>query len=184
MGLSPPRASAVELTGESLAAGRLANEFIYRDSSCGWGRVQMPSPSDRAATTKLLGAVPIFSSLDKKHLQTLATAAAERNFNPGDVIVSEGQKGLGFYLIAEGQVTVDKAGKTVAMLGPGQFFGEMALLDEQPRTANVKAVARTRCLVLSPWEFWGSVGKDPEALRSLLRETVRRLRHSAPAPED
>lgn len=144
----------------------------------------MPNPSDRVAVMKLLAAVPVFASLDRKHLQTLASAAAERNYNPGDVIVAEGVKGLGFYLIADGQVTVEKAGKTVATLGTGQYFGEMALLDEQPRTANVRAAARTRCLVLSPWEFWGSVGKDPDAMRTLLRETVRRLRTSPPAPED
>jgi CRP/FNR family transcriptional regulator, cyclic AMP receptor protein len=139
---------------------------------------------DRTAVMNLLGAVPVFSSLSKKQLQSLASSVAERSYNPGDVIVSEGDKGLGFYLIGEGQVTVEKAGKAVATLGTGKFFGEMALLDEQPRTASVKAVSRTRCFVLSPWEFWGSVGKDPEALRALLRETVRRLRQAAPAPGD
>ncbi|HLM70595.1 MAG TPA: cyclic nucleotide-binding domain-containing protein [Thermoplasmata archaeon] len=144
----------------------------------------MPDWSDRTAVMNLLSAVPVFSSLDKKHLKTLANAAAERNYNAGDVIVSEGTKGLGFYLLAEGQVAVEKAGKVVATLNSGQFFGEMALLDEQPRTANVKAASKAKCFVLSPWEFWGSVGKDPEAMRILLRETVRRLRHSPPAPED
>ena len=132
----------------------------------------------------LLKSVPLFSSLDKKYLKTLAVTAADQTYKPGDVLVAEGKKGVGFYLVAEGQVTVEKGGKTVATLGAGQFFGEMALLDEQPRTATVKAVTPTRCLVLSPWEFWGTVANDPEVLRSLLKETVRRLRQAVPGPED
>jgi CRP/FNR family transcriptional regulator, cyclic AMP receptor protein len=144
----------------------------------------MANSMDRTTVMQMLSAVPVFSSLDKKHLKTLATAAAERTFNPGEVVVTQGEKGIGFYLIVSGQVSIEKSGKTVATLGPGQFFGEMALLDEQPRTATVKAIGRSVCFVLSPWEFWGSVGKDPEALRALLHETVRRLRQSAPSPED
>jgi CRP/FNR family transcriptional regulator, cyclic AMP receptor protein len=144
----------------------------------------LANPTDRTAVLKLFGTVPVFASLGKRHLQGLADSASERTFNPGDVIVSQGEVGVGFFLVAEGQVTIEKTGKVVATLGPGNFFGEMALLDEQPRTANVKATSRTRVYVVSPWEFWGSVGKDPEALRALLKETVRRLRHSPPAPED
>jgi len=144
----------------------------------------MPDRVDQTAVMSLFGAVPLFSSLDRKHLQTLASAAVERTYNPGDLIVPQGDKGIGFYLVAEGQVNVEKSGKVIATLGPGKFFGEMALLDEEPRTADVKAVTRARCYVLSSWEFWWSVAKDPEALRALLRETVRRLRQSAPAPED
>jgi CRP/FNR family transcriptional regulator len=144
----------------------------------------MPTTTDRTAVLNLLRTVPLFSSLDSRHLKTLSQAAVDRTYNPGDLIVPQGEKGIGFYLVAEGQVAVEKSGKTVATLGPGQFFGEMALIDEQPRTASVKAVSKSRCYVLSSWEFWGSVAKDPEALRTLLRETVRRLRSSAPAPED
>lgn len=144
----------------------------------------MPDSMDRSATVNLLKSVPLFSTLDKKYLQTIAVTAAQLTYKPGDVIVTEGQKGIGFYLIAEGQVNVEKGGKVVAKLGPGKYFGEMALLDEEPRTANVKAASPTRCLVLSPWEFWGSVGGEPEALRTLLKETVRRLRQLAPGPED
>ena len=132
----------------------------------------------------MLSRVPMFSSLGKKSLQTIADSASERTFNPGDAIVTQGEVGIGLFLVAEGQVHVEKSGKTVATLGPGNYFGEMALLDEQPRSANVRAASQARCLVLSPWEFWGTVGKDPEALRTLLKETVRRLRQSSPAPED
>jgi len=131
-----------------------------------------------------LGNVPLFKGLSRKLLHTLSATANEKFYNAGDPIVRQGEKAVGFYLVVEGKVEVEKSGKTVATLGPGQFFGEMALLDEQPRTASVKAATRARCLVLYSWEFWASVGKDPEALRYLLRETVGRLRVSSPAPED
>ncbi len=144
----------------------------------------MPGPTDQKTVINLFGSVPIFVNLGKKYVQTLAASASERTFKAGDVIVKQGDVGLGFFVVADGQVSVEKSGKVVATLGPGQFFGEMALLDEQPRTANVKAVTPVRCYVLAPWEFWGSVKQDPEALRTLLRETVKRLRHSPPAPED
>lgn len=139
---------------------------------------------DQAAVKQHLSRVPLFSGLNPKLLHTLAVTAGDKSYNAGDVIVQAGEKAVGFYLVIEGKVDVEKSGKTVATLGPGQSFGEMALLDEEPRTANVKAAARSRCLVVYPWEFWASVGKDPEALRSLLKESVRRLRGSAPAPED
>lgn len=144
----------------------------------------MLGPMDQTAVKQHLSAVPLFSRLSKKLLHTLAVTAADKTYNSGDVIVRQGEKALGFYLVVEGKVDVEKAGKIVATLGPGQFFGEMALLDEEPRTASVKAATRSRCLVVYSWEFWASVGKDPEALRSLLKESVRRLRGSTPAPED
>lgn len=133
---------------------------------------------------ELLRTVPLLAGLDKRHLRTLADSAAERTFKAGEFIVREGEKGLGFYLVVEGQAEVERAGRPVATLGTGQFFGEMALLDDEPRTASVRAKGPVRCLVLSTWEFWGSVGKDPEALRTLLQDTVRRLRGSEPALGD
>jgi CRP-like cAMP-binding protein len=132
-----------------------------------------------AQTLAMLGSVPLFSNLTKAQLQNIARTAKERSFHAGDTIVKQGEKGIGFYLILEGQAKVEKGGQSVASLGPGQFFGEMALLDEQPRTADVRANGTVRCLVLSSWEFWAAVGDEPDVLRNLLKETVRRLRSSA-----
>jgi CRP-like cAMP-binding protein len=129
----------------------------------------------------MLGSVPLFSSLSKSQLRTMATTAKERTYRDGDTIVKQGDKGIGFYLILSGQARVERAGTSVASLGPGQYFGEMALLDEQPRTADVRATGAVRCLVLSPWEFWAAVGNEPEVLRTLLKETVRRIRSSPSA---
>jgi CRP-like cAMP-binding protein len=136
----------------------------------------MPELPGVAESLAMLAAVPLFAPLNKKQLRTLAESAKERSFRAGDAIVTKGEKGIGFYLILSGQARVERAGTAVATLGPGQFFGEMALLDDQPRTADVRAVGPAKCLVLSSWEFWAAVGDEPEVLRTLLKETVRRLR--------
>ena len=128
----------------------------------------------------LLDAVPLFSSLSKRQVNSIAATAVERTYKPGETIVKQGDKGIGFYLLLDGTADVLKTGSKVASLAKGQFFGEMALLDEQPRTAEVRASTAARCLVLSRWEFWGVVGKDPEVIRALLTETVRRLRSAGP----
>jgi CRP-like cAMP-binding protein len=138
----------------------------------------MAEETGRPSAQAMLGSVPLFSSLSKSQLRTMATTAKERNYRAGDLIVKQGDKGIGFYLILAGQAQVGRGGKQVAALGPGQYFGEMALLDEQPRTADVRATGAVRCLVLSPWEFWAAVGNEPEVLRTLLKETVRRIRTS------
>ncbi len=129
-------------------------------------------------TQAMLASVPLFSSLNKSQLRTMATTAKERTYPDGDTIVKQGDKGIGFYLILAGQARVERGGKQIASLGAGQYFGEMALLDEQPRSADVRAAGVVRCLVLSPWEFWAAVGDEPEVLRQLLKETVRRIRAS------
>lgn len=136
----------------------------------------MPEDKGRPSAEAMLASVPLFSSLHKSQLHTMAVTAKERVYHDGDTIVKHGEKGIGFYLILGGQARIEKAGKQLASLGAGQYFGEMALLDEQPRTADVKASGAVRCLVLSPWEFWSAVGDEPEVLRHLLKETVRRIR--------
>ncbi|MCI4350689.1 MAG: cyclic nucleotide-binding domain-containing protein [Thermoplasmata archaeon] len=139
----------------------------------------MPGSGD-STVLRMLGSVPLFSSLSERQRKTLAETGKERSYAAGASIVKRGDKGVGFYLVLDGKADVRKDNKSVAALGPGQFFGEMALFDEQPRTADVVAEIPTRCLVLSSWEFWGALSKEPEVLRSLMQEMVRRLR--APVP--
>ncbi len=131
---------------------------------------------------ELLSSVPLFSALSKRQLKGVAATALERTFQPGETIVKQGDKGIGFYLLLSGNAEVLRAGQKVGSLSTGQFFGEMALVDEQPRTADVKATSAVRCLVLNRWEFWGAVGQDPEIIRALFVETVRRLRAAQTAP--
>jgi CRP-like cAMP-binding protein len=140
----------------------------------------MADRADLKRTVNLLGAVPLFSSLNERQLKTIVQAGKERTIPPGETIVRQGEKGIGLFLILDGEVAVEKSGKKVATLTAGQFFGEMALLEEQPRTADVRSSGPVRCLVLSRWEFWGAVSKEPDVIRMLFSETVRRLRSAGP----
>lgn len=135
----------------------------------------MPDPSE-AETVQRLASVPLFSSLSNRDLKSVARTGLVRSFAAGERIVAKGDKGIGFYLVLEGRVEVRSDGKPIATITPGNFFGEMALFEEQRRTADVVAVSPSRCLVLSRHEFWGKMASEPEVLRLLMAELVRRLR--------
>ena len=126
----------------------------------------------------MLEHVPMFSSLSDRPLRGLARDAKERSYEPGAVVVKQGEIGVGFYLLLNGKVDVRRKNRKLATLGPGAFFGEMALFDEQPRSADVVATEPTRCLVLSKWEFWGFAMDQPAVLRGILGEMARRLRET------
>ena len=146
--------------------------------------VHLPGDADQRDIVNSLKSIPLFNTLSPRQLKVIAKTAKERSYRAGESIVKQGVTGIGLFLILEGKVGVYRSGGLVATLPAGQFFGEMALLDEQPRSADVRAATNARCLVLSPWEFWSTAGKDPEVLRLLLRETVRRLRSAAPSASD
>jgi CRP/FNR family transcriptional regulator, cyclic AMP receptor protein len=126
-------------------------------------------------TLRMLEKVPIFSMLSERQLRGLAKDALERSYAEGAEVVKQGDKGVAFYLLLDGRVEVRRKGRRLATLGPGHFFGEMALFDNEPRTADVIATAPTRCLVLSKWEFWGFAMSEPRMLRGMLEEMARRL---------
>lgn len=99
----------------------------------------------------------------------------ERAYPAGTSVVKQDESGIGFYLILEGHADVRRRNRRLATLGAGDFFGEMALFGDEPRSADVVATEPTRCLVLSRWEFWGFAMGQPGMLRRMLQETARRL---------
>ncbi len=126
----------------------------------------------------LLGRAPIFAALSERQLKTLAKTAKVVGYPANTRIVKEGEPGIGLYLLLSGAAEVRRGERTLAKLAAGQFFGEMTLLDEQPRSADVVAVQPSECAVLSRWEFWGFAKGEPEVLQSVLKEMARRLRDS------
>jgi CRP/FNR family transcriptional regulator, cyclic AMP receptor protein len=101
----------------------------------------------------LLQRVPIFSDLDRKELGRIAASMKERTFGAGDTVTSEGQTGVGFFVIESGQAKVTVGGEDRRRLGPGDYFGEVALLNESARTATITAESDLKCYGLTSWEF-------------------------------
>jgi len=89
--------------------------------------------------TESLRRVPLFAGLDKKELEVLGKLIKEQPYRAGTTIVKSGAGGHGLYIIKEGRVSVVRDGQSIASLGPGQFFGEISVLDGGPRTADVRA---------------------------------------------
>ncbi|HUI22834.1 MAG TPA: cyclic nucleotide-binding domain-containing protein [Nitrososphaerales archaeon] len=124
----------------------------------------------------MLSSVPFFASLDGKRRKALASDGKELLYKAGDPVVGEGASGVGFYLILDGHVEVRKGNRILASLGKGEFFGEMSLIDDQPRSADVIAVTQARCWALSSWSFKALVKANPDIALVMLKELVKRLR--------
>ena len=118
----------------------------------------------------------MFSACSKKDLQIIARASDEVAVTSGKTLVEEGKPGHEFFLILEGAASVLRNGRKIATLGPGQYFGEMALLDRGPRSATVKADSDLTVLVLGQREFSGVLDEVPGLARKLLQIMATRLR--------
>lgn len=138
----------------------------------------MITDTEKKKVIPLLLEVPLFSSLNKKALGNIANSAAMRTFQSGSTIAKEGDSGVAFYLILNGSVEVRRGRKVLAKLGHGQFFGEMALFDKQPRSADVVALEDTDCLLLTSWALSGVIAANPKIAEQIISELVRRLRES------
>jgi len=126
--------------------------------------------------TVLIGACRLFASLDTEQLRAVAGSAEEVAFAPGRVIARQGEVGTGFFIVVEGSVHVVRDARTLATLGPGEFFGELSVLDGQPRIAQVVAVEATRCLALASWNFERVLLENPPLTLGILRGLAGRLR--------
>lgn len=128
-----------------------------------------------------LAKVPIFEGLDRKHLQRLSKLMVPRSFKAGEEIVKEKDQPAGFFIIASGKVEVVRGAgggnpQVLATLGPGEFFGEMALFEGQARSATVRVLEDTECLVMTRWDFRAELVSNAEIAVAMLETVVRRLR--------
>lgn len=124
---------------------------------------------------RFLKNTPLFAQFTEAELQALLGVAKEREFEAGKTIVREGDSGVGFYLILNGQVEVRKGQKMLAKLGAGQFFGEMALVLDTPRTADVVALEKTKCLLLTRWDLRALISSYPDIAMKIQSELANRL---------
>lgn len=129
-----------------------------------------------STTMESLARVPLFRDLNRKALERVERTARARAFRAGEEIVKEGEEGVGFYLITSGSVSVTRGGVQLNTLGAGDFFGEMALLDNHRRSATVTASEATECLVLHRADFVAELRANPDLAIELLAHISRRLR--------
>jgi CRP-like cAMP-binding protein len=128
------------------------------------------------ASLELLRRVPLFNGLDDKHLKRLGESFTDRPFTAGQELVTEGSGGVGFFVIESGQARVSVEGETRADLGPGDYFGEIALIDGGLRTATVTALTDGKMYGMTSWQFRPLVEDNASIAWPLLEAMARRTR--------
>ena len=126
-----------------------------------------------------LAEVPLFAELDPRTRQRLAQQGTRRTYPPGEYIIRHGDPASAFYVVLDGRVaveqTTDDTAVTLTELEQYAFFGEVALIESGPRSASVKALVETECLLLPAWEFTALVKEYPDLADVVLHELIRRL---------
>jgi CRP-like cAMP-binding protein len=127
-------------------------------------------------SAELIRGISIFSDLDDASIAQLKTDFIEREFEPGQQIAIEGEGGLNFFVVEDGTADVTVSGKTVASLGAGASFGEVALVDKSARSSTVTATSRVRAYALPIWSFRSFAESRPSVTWKLLELLAERLR--------
>jgi CRP-like cAMP-binding protein len=126
----------------------------------------------------VIASVDLFRDLSKSQLKRLAEASIEVSHPPGKAVATEGRGGLAFHLILEGSATVSKDGRVLRTLGPGDYFGEISMIDGLPRSATVTAIEPLKAVAIPHVDFEGVIDDDPEFARHLLKTLCARLREA------
>ena len=128
------------------------------------------------APIELLQRVPLFEDFDRRDLERLARSFKERTFEAGSMVAGEGKSGAGFFVIDSGEATVSVRGDEHGRLGPGDYFGEIALIDDGARSATITADSDLHCFGLTSWEFRPLVESNASIAWKLLETMAKRLR--------
>jgi len=120
--------------------------------------------------------VPLFSGLDDKELEQISSSMRERRFEAGDTVTQEGAGGVGFFVVEEGEAEVNVGGETRGVVGPGDYFGEIALINESPRTATLTARTDMVCYGMTPWDFRPLVESNSTIAWKLLTAMAEKMR--------
>jgi CRP-like cAMP-binding protein len=137
-----------------------------------------PVPLAASHRDSLIAACPLFAGLDAAGLAAVSAAAVEVEFPAERIIAREGEIGSGLFIVGEGAVRVMRDGHAIARLGPGEFFGELSVLDGGPRNATVIADVPTTCLGLATWDAERVLREQPGVALAVLRVVVARLREA------
>jgi CRP-like cAMP-binding protein len=137
--------------------------------------------ADIKQITDFLAQVPLYKGVRRRQLESLAKTMVEHDYEAGEDIVTQGENGVGLFIIVSGRadavhVRTDGSKAIVNTFGPTDFFGELALLAEGPRTASVVAQETTKCLVLTRWNFLAVLKEDAEMAIAILEELAWRFR--------
>jgi CRP/FNR family transcriptional regulator, cyclic AMP receptor protein len=119
--------------------------------------------------------VPLFADLDERELESLAATLHEHTFEAGEQVTVEGKPGVGFFVIKSGEAVVEIGGRDVRTLSAGDYFGEIALLAQSPRTATITATMTLRCHGLMPWELKPLVEDNPTIAWKLLQRLAQQI---------
>ena len=131
---------------------------------------------------ELLRRVPLFSGLDRRELQELSQTLRERTFRAAENVATEGQGGVGFFIIQDGEARVSVGGTERGRLGAGDYFGEIALITGTDRTATVVAETDLRCLGMTSWDFRPLVEHNASVAWKLLQAVAQKLTASEHRP--
>jgi CRP-like cAMP-binding protein len=131
-----------------------------------------------------LKAVPLFAHCTGKQLAFIATQVEDMDFPAGKVLCREGQSGGDFFVLLSGAADVTRGTKKITKMTPGDFFGEIALVDRGKRTATVTTTAPSRCLVLGPRQFQNVLHQDVDIAHAIMKALTLRVRESGAAQAD
>jgi CRP-like cAMP-binding protein len=127
-------------------------------------------------SSELLRKVPLFADFDQNDLKRLARSFKERTFDAGSTVAGEGKTGAGFFVIESGEASVSVRGDEHGKLGPGDYFGEIALIDDGARSATITADSDLHCYGITSWEFRPLVESNASIAWKLLETMAQRLR--------
>ena len=132
-----------------------------------------------------VASIPLLAVLDRRALDRVLRSAREQTYSPGETVVKEGDPATRLFVIVEGTATVEQATQgTVGKMEAGDFFGELALIEEHGRTATVRAETELTCLIIPAWEFRASLDEHPEMAVPMLTTLISRIHrreHHEPA---
>ena len=127
-------------------------------------------------SVELLQRVPLFAELEPRELQRLSGSFKEQIFEPGQTVVAEGERVARFFVIESGEAVVNVHGEERGRLGPGDYFGDVAMIDQGERTASIEAQSDLTCYSLTFWDFRPLVESDARIAWPLLQAMAKRLR--------